>query len=92
MSRQLDVLFVNAGSTAQAYPDVGKTNSVSEPPTWELLPAQSCRAKGSGVAILDCMGDRRLEAARRKNVEVLAKLKLCHKLRCDPPPAPAQRN
>ncbi|MCP9447730.1 MAG: radical SAM protein [Nitrospira sp.] len=53
-SKPLDVLFVNADSSLQAYQDLAKTYSAIEPPTWALLLAQSCRVKGFGVAILDC--------------------------------------
>ncbi len=57
-SRQLDVLFVNADSSLQAYQGLAKTYSAIEPPTWALLLAQSCRAKGFGVAILDCDAEK----------------------------------
>ncbi len=57
-NRQLDVLFVNADSSAKAYQDLSKDYSAIEPPTWSLLLAQSCRAKGFGVAILDCGAER----------------------------------
>ncbi len=58
MNRQLDVLFVNADSSAKAYQDLSKDFSAIEPPTWCLLLAQSCRSKGYGVAILDCGAER----------------------------------
>ena len=58
LNRPLDVLFVNADSSAQAYQDLSKVFSAIEPPTWSLLLAQSCRAKGFGVAILDCTAER----------------------------------
>ncbi|MEC4888901.1 MAG: radical SAM protein [Nitrospira sp.] len=57
-SRQLDVLFVNADSSLQAYQGLAKTYSAIEPPTWALLLAQSCRAKDFGVAILDCDAEK----------------------------------
>ncbi|HEV8327354.1 MAG TPA: B12-binding domain-containing radical SAM protein [Nitrospiraceae bacterium] len=57
-SRRLDVLFVNADSSLQAYQGLAKTYSAIEPPTWALLLAQSCRAKGFGVAILDCDAEK----------------------------------
>lgn len=62
MNRPLDVLFVNADSSAQAYQELKKDFSAIEPPTWALLLAQSCRAKGFGVAILDCGAERLSEA------------------------------
>lgn len=57
-SRKLDVLFVNPSSSLQAYQDLAETYAAIEPPTWALLLAQSCRAKGFGVAILDCDAER----------------------------------
>lgn len=54
MARQLDVLFVNPDSAFLAYQGLGATFAAIEPPTWALLLAQSCRAQGYGVAILDC--------------------------------------
>jgi anaerobic magnesium-protoporphyrin IX monomethyl ester cyclase len=58
MDKPLDVLFVNADSSSQAYQDLSATYAAIEPPTWALLLAQSCRAKGFGVAILDCTAER----------------------------------
>ena len=55
--RPLDVLFVNADSASQAYQDLAKDYSAIEPPTWSLLLAQSCRAKGFGVGLLDCTAE-----------------------------------
>ena len=57
-TRQLDVLFVNADSSLQAYQGLAKTYSAIEPPTWALLLAQSCRAKSFGAAILDCDAEK----------------------------------
>ena len=57
MNRQLDVLFVSPDSSFQAYQALSKDFSAIEPPTWALLLAQSCRAKGFGVAILDCTAE-----------------------------------
>ena len=58
MNRQLDVLFVSPDSSFQAYQALSKDFSAIEPPTWALLLAQSCRAKGFGVGILDCTAER----------------------------------
>jgi len=52
-TRRLDVLFIEADSAGIAYQDLSKVYSAIETPTWSLLLAQSCRAKGYGVAILD---------------------------------------
>ncbi|MGD0044688.1 MAG: cobalamin-dependent protein, partial [Isosphaeraceae bacterium] len=58
MNRPLDVLFVSPDSSFQAYQALSKDFSAIEPPTWALLLAQSCRAKGFGVGILDCGAER----------------------------------
>jgi anaerobic magnesium-protoporphyrin IX monomethyl ester cyclase len=68
MSRPLDVLFVNADSSAQAYQDLSKDFSAIETPTWALLLAQSCRSKGFGVAILDCGAERLAESEAAKRI------------------------
>lgn len=56
--RQLDVLLINPDSSVKAYQGLAKVYSAMEPPTWALLLAESCRAKGFGVAILDCDAER----------------------------------
>jgi anaerobic magnesium-protoporphyrin IX monomethyl ester cyclase len=58
MNRPLDVLFINADSSAAAYQALAKDFAAIEPPTWSLLLAQSCRAKGFGAAILDAGAER----------------------------------
>ena len=58
MSRQLDVLFVEPNSAQEAYQELSHSFSAIETPTWSLLLAQSCRAQGYGVAILDCVAER----------------------------------
>ncbi len=54
----MDVLFVNPDSSTKAYQDLAKVYSAIEPPTWALLLAESCRAKGYGVGILDCDAEK----------------------------------
>jgi anaerobic magnesium-protoporphyrin IX monomethyl ester cyclase len=56
--RPVDVLFVNPDSSAHAYQGLAVTYSAIEPPTWALLLAQSCRAKGFGAAIMDCDAEK----------------------------------
>ena len=58
MSRSLDVLFVNADSAAAAYQALAQDFAAIEPPTWSLLLAQSCRAQGFGVALIDASAER----------------------------------
>lgn len=54
----MDVLFVNPDSSAKAYQGLATVYAAIEPPTWSLLLAESCRAKGFGVAILDCDAEK----------------------------------
>lgn len=68
MNRQLDVLFINADSSLAAYQGLSETFSAIEPPTWALLLAASCRARGFGVGILDCTAEGLDVAAASKRV------------------------
>jgi radical SAM superfamily enzyme YgiQ (UPF0313 family) len=54
----MDVLLINPDSSAKAYQGLAQIYSAIEPPTWSLLLAESCRAKGYGVGILDCDAER----------------------------------
>ena len=54
----MDVVFVNPDSSAKAYQSLAVVYSAIEPPTWSLLLAESCRAKGFEVSILDCDAER----------------------------------
>ena len=75
MNRPLDVLFVHADSSVQAYQELSRTYSAIETPTWCLLLAQSCRSKGYGVAILDCGAERlNSEKAVQRIVDSKARL------------------
>lgn len=65
--RKMDVIFVNPDSSVKAYQGLAQVYSAIEPPTWALLLAESCRAKGFGAAILDCDAEKLTleEAAKR---------------------------
>jgi anaerobic magnesium-protoporphyrin IX monomethyl ester cyclase len=69
--RALDVVFINPDSSAQAYQGLAATFSAIEPPTWALLLAQSCRAKGFGAAIIDCDAEKLSLAAATQRVREL---------------------
>ncbi len=58
MDRKLDCLFVNPNSSRSIYQGLADRYSAIETPTWALLLAQSCRASGYGVAILDANAER----------------------------------
>jgi hypothetical protein len=49
----LDVLFVNADSSAIAHPGLAGRFSANEPPPWSLLLVEACRRNGLEVAILN---------------------------------------
>ena len=73
----MDVLFVTPDSSTKAYQDLAKTYSAIEPPTWSLLLAESCRALGFGVGILDCDAERlSLEASVRRIIDARPRLVL----------------
>ena len=72
MSKRLDVLFVSPDSSASAYQELSKDFSAIEPPTWALLLAQSCRARGYAVAILDCGAERLTDIQSVQRLECLA--------------------
>lgn len=56
--KKLDVLFVNANSSQKTYQELSTKFSAIEPPTWALMLASSCMAKGFGVGILDANAER----------------------------------
>lgn len=56
--KRLDVLMVSPDSSAKAYQGLATVYAAIEPPTWALLLAQSCRAKGFGAGILDCDAEK----------------------------------
>jgi len=73
--RKLDVLFINPDSSIKAYQGLAATYSAIEPPTWALLLANSCRAKGFGVAILDCDAEKlTLEQSVQRIIDINPRL------------------
>ena len=58
MSNSLDVVFVNADSSAAAYQGLADKFAAIEPPTWSLLLAQSMRSVRFGVAVIDATAER----------------------------------
>ena len=67
----MDVLLIVPDSSARAYQGLAKLYSAIEPSTWALLLAESCRAKGYGVGILDCDAERLTLVEAAKRVEAL---------------------
>jgi anaerobic magnesium-protoporphyrin IX monomethyl ester cyclase len=58
MSTKLDVVFINADSSAAAYQELADKFAAIEPPTWSLLLANSVRAVGYSAAIIDSTAER----------------------------------
>lgn len=56
--KQLDVLFVNANSSAKTYQGLSDKFSAIEPPTHALMLANACHKKSFGVDILDSNAER----------------------------------
>ena len=58
MSKQLDCLFIAPSNAKKLYQDLAKDISVKQNNEWAGLLANSCRAKGFSVAILDMEVER----------------------------------
>jgi hypothetical protein len=55
---RVDVVFVNADSSAGAYQSLSINYAAIEPPTWSLLLAQSVRSKGWTPKIIDANAEK----------------------------------
>lgn len=73
----LDVLFIEPNSSRQVYQGLADTYAAIETPTWSLLLAQSCRAKGFSVAILDANALRLTNKEALDTVECLNPRLIC---------------
>jgi radical SAM superfamily enzyme YgiQ (UPF0313 family) len=58
MKNGLDVVFINADSSAAAYQGLADRYAAIEPPTWSLLLANSVRAVGFSAMIIDSTAER----------------------------------
>ena len=52
-NKKIDCCFLIASSSKKSYQKLSETYSAIEPPTWALLLAQSTRAAGFNVKIID---------------------------------------
>ena len=73
----MDILFINPNSSTQTYQGLSKDLSAIETPTWALLLAQSCRARGSKVGILDCLAENLTINQAFKRIEKLQPKLIC---------------
>ena len=74
---KLDILFMEPDSSKKAYQDLSKIHSAIETPTWSLLLAQSCRAKGYKVSILDPTAERLSDEKTIDKIKYLKPKILC---------------
>ena len=56
--KKIDCTFLVVSSSKKTYQNLSETYSAIEPPTWALLLAQSTRAAGFEVSILDANAER----------------------------------
>ncbi len=54
----MDVLFITPGNASGIYQELADDYSAIEPPTWALLLAQSCRAVGFVVGLIDINAEK----------------------------------
>jgi anaerobic magnesium-protoporphyrin IX monomethyl ester cyclase len=73
----MDILFVNASSSDKAFQDLSKKYSGIETPTWALLLADSCRAKGFSVGILDAEAEQLSDAEAVNRITHLSPTFVC---------------
>ena len=73
----MDVLFVSPGNATTTYQDLAQNLSAIEPPTWSLLLAQSCRAAGHEVGILDINAEQLTPEAATQRIKRLNPRLLC---------------
>ena len=73
----MDVLFVNPGNASEIYQDLSKDYSAIETPTWSLLLAQSCRAVGYDVGILDVLAEQLTDDETVERIRSLAPRLTC---------------
>ncbi len=75
--KQLDILFIEPNSSQASYQDLALKYAAIETPTWSLLLAQSCRAKGYSVRILDANALRIQPGAVAATVSMLQPRYIC---------------
>ena len=73
----MDVLFINPNSSKKVYQDLAKDYSAIETPTWALLLAQSCRAQGYDVGILDADAERLTQEKACERIKSLSPRLVC---------------
>lgn len=73
----MDVLFISPGNAPTTYQELAEELSAIEPPTWSLLLANSCRAIGHEVSILDVNAEGLIAEQVGQRVENLNPRLIC---------------
>ena len=73
----MDVLFINPAESKRIYQDLSEEYSAIEPSTWALLLAQSCRAAGYSVGILDVLAEKLTDDQTLERINSLHPRLLC---------------
>jgi len=75
--KKIDCCFLVCGNSKKIYQELSKTYSAIEPPTWALLLAQSTRAVGFEVSILDANAENLSEEEVFNRIKDLSPKLLC---------------
>ena len=73
----IDVVFITPKNSSGIYQGLSKKYSAIETPTWSLLLAQSCRAKGHSVSIIDCLAENLSDEQTYKRICKLKPKLIC---------------
>tara|TARA_Y100000590_G_scaffold468942_1_gene653968 strand:- start:1362 stop:2891 length:1530 start_codon:yes stop_codon:yes gene_type:complete len=73
----MDVCFLIASSAKKSYQILSETYAAIEPPTWALLLAESCRAIGHKVTIIDANAEQLSNDEILKRINRLKPLIVC---------------
>lgn len=68
MPKMLDILFVHPNASKKIYQELAQNHSAIEPPIWAGMLANSVRAVGFGVSILDAEAERLDYASAAKKI------------------------
>jgi len=72
-----DILFITPNNSAQIYQSLASKYSAVEPPTWALILAESCRAKGHSVKILDTLAEQISDSEVVERIRVINPSIIC---------------
>ena len=72
-----DILFISPNNSATIYQSLAGKYSAIEPPTWALLLAESCRAKGHVVKILDTLAEQLSDKEALNRIKILNPSVIC---------------